>query len=114
MIECERVGMTELTCRPADVASAQLVEGAFPAADIAEHAQVSFGVRCAAVGIADVVHDEHLSRLRGCVGAPLQDANGILIIPVVEDIREHVAARSGGKGIEEAAGLGAGPVAQAG
>ena len=54
------------------------------------------------------------SRLRGCVGAPFQDANGILVIPVVEDTREQVAARSGGKGIEEAAGLGAGPVAQAG
>lgn len=30
-----------------------------------------------ALGIADVVHDEHLSRLRGYVGAPLQDATGI-------------------------------------
>lgn len=48
------------------------------------------------------------------IGAPSQDANGILVIPVVQDSREHVAARRGGKGIEEAADLDASPVAQAG
>src|SRR5262245_28355423 len=48
-----------------------------------------------------MVHDEHPSRLRGRVGAPLQDANGILVIPVVEDAREDVAARSGGERIEK-------------
>jgi hypothetical protein len=75
MIEREPAGMTELTCRPADLASSpSWSRGALPAAAVAEHAQVSFGVRCAALGIADMVHDEHLSRLRGCIGAPLQDA----------------------------------------
>src|SRR5262249_4063210 len=93
---------------------AQPVEGALPAADVAEHAQVPFGVGYDVLGIADVVHDQHLPRVRGRVGAPLQDANGILVIPVVEDAREYVAARSGWKRIEEAADPGAGPAAQAG
>src|SRR5262249_20182817 len=83
------------------------------AADIAEHAQVPLAVRYFVLDTADVLQEEYLSRLRACLGAPSQNANGIVVIPVVDDTREQIAARSGGKRIDETADLGAGPVAKA-
>jgi hypothetical protein len=62
---------------------AELVDAAFAAAVEGEHDQVDLGARVLA---ADRFDDQDAAGRGGGLDAPGQDAVGVLVVPVVEDV----------------------------
>jgi hypothetical protein len=55
-----------------------------------------------AVLAARALDDDHPAAVAGGLSAPAQDRAGLVIVPVVEHVAEHVRVTAGGQGIEEA------------
>jgi hypothetical protein len=93
-MERSRAGVTVPRASPASWArSVSLSRLRFSAEEVGEHAQVHLGAgRFAVLAVFD---DEDLAVGPRCVRAVPENAAHVVIVPVVDDPREHVAPRAG-------------------
>lgn len=78
---------------------AELVDPTFAAAVDHEHGQVHIGA-CSLT--SDWFDDEDAAGWAGGLDASGEDAVGVLVVPIVEDVGQQVGVRPGGKRVEEA------------